>query len=95
MKNKEWTYKDFKIGQLVTCVKISTNKNDNRYSDFWEQHLTVGRQYEIRDLDFHFCDSICIRSDNNRTEMFVPIELFVGLKIQRKNKLNKINNNLK
>jgi hypothetical protein len=47
------TYKDFKIGQKVTCVKFDDN-------DFWNQHLTVGKSYKIEDLDFHFFDKLCV-----------------------------------
>lgn len=39
------TYKDFKIGQKITCVKI-----DN---DFYDQHLTKGKIYIVEDTDFH------------------------------------------
>ena len=85
------TYKDFKIGQKVTCVKITTERNSNSDSDFWGQHLTVGKSYEIVDLDFHFHDTLCINSDNSKTSMFMPIELFSDIKMVRKKKLEKIN----
>lgn len=79
------TYKDFKIGQKITCVKI-----DNH---FYDQHLTKGKIYIIEDVDFHFVDKICIRCDNNKTLMFMPIEFFSNdLKIIRKIKLEKLEN---
>lgn len=53
------TYKDFKIGQNVTCVSYD---ND---SDFYDQHLTIGKSYKIEDVDFHFPDKIVVRSDKN------------------------------
>ena len=37
---EQLTYKDFKIGQNVTCLKFEDN-------DFWYQHLTVGKSYKI------------------------------------------------
>lgn len=45
MEEQKLTYKDFKIGQKITCVKID---------DIIDQHLTVGKSYKIDDLDFHF-----------------------------------------
>lgn len=35
------TYKDFKIGQEVTCISYDDN------SDFYEQYLTIGKKYKI------------------------------------------------
>lgn len=80
------TYKDFKIGQIVTCTKLPDN------DDFYEQHLTVGKKYKIEDVDFHFPDRIVVRSDNKKVSMFFPIEFFTeDLKYIRKKKLEKIN----
>lgn len=81
---KELTYENFKIGQTVTCVKFDLN-------DFWEQHLTVGKKYKIEDLDFHFWDSLCVKSDNGKTSMFMPIRFFSDEKYVRKLKLEKLN----
>lgn len=75
------TYKDFKIGQKVTCVAID---------DFYEQHLTVGKSYKIEDLEFHFPDAICVKSDNGKISMFMPIKLFSDVKYIRKLKLEKL-----
>jgi hypothetical protein len=86
------TYKDFKIGQTVVCVKLGTDENHNRDIDLWEQHITIGKKY-IEDLDFHFFDTLCVKSDNGQTSMFIPIELFVDNKYVRKLKLEKINVN--
>lgn len=77
------TYKDFKIGQIVTCVKFEDN-------DFWDQHLTIGKQYVIEDLDFHFFEKLCIKSDNGKSHMFMPIIFFSDVKMIRKLKLDKI-----
>jgi hypothetical protein len=80
---KELTYENFKIGQIVTCVKFDDN-------DFWDQHLTIGKKYKIEDLDFHFLDSLCVKSDNGKTSMFMPIRFFHDEKYVRKLKLDKI-----
>lgn len=90
MKEK-LTYKDFKIGQKVTCVKLSTEEHDNRDSDLWEQHLTIGKSYIIDDVDFHFPNRIAVRSDNGKITMFMPIELFSDNQYIRKLKIDKIN----
>lgn len=82
------TYKDFKIGQKVTCVSL---EYDN--IDVWEQHLTIGKQYTIEDLDFHYPERIVVPSDNGKVSMFFPIPLFSDIKMVRKNKLDKINEN--
>ena len=85
---KKLSYKDFKIGQKVTCAKTCHDGNND---DFYEQHLTVGKQYKIEDLDFHFPEKMCIRSDN-KVSMFMPIEFFDNIKYIRKLKLEKIKN---
>jgi len=84
MKKEELTYKDFKIGQIVTCITFDNN-------DFWDQHLTIGKKYKIDDVDFHFWDKICVPSDNKRMCHFVPIRFFSDIKITRKLKLEKLN----
>ena len=82
---KRLTYKDFKIGQTVTCFKI-----DN--VDFYDQHLTIGKNYKIYDLDFHIPYKLCIFSDNERIHIFMPIEFFVDMKYFRKLKLENLEN---
>lgn len=77
------TYKDFKIGQTVTCVNFDDN-------DFYDQHLTIGKKYKIDDVDFHFPDKICIPSDNGRLHIFMPIEFFSNNNYIRKLKLEKL-----
>jgi hypothetical protein len=81
---KELTYKDFKIGQKVTCVSYDNN------ADFYEQHLTIGKTYEVEDVEFHFPNKIAIKSDNGLTYMFFPIKLFSDLKCVRKLKIEKL-----
>ena len=80
---KKLTYKDFKIGEYVTCSKID---------DFFEQHLTINKKYIIEDLEFRFPDKICVKSDNTKLSMFMPIEFFSSIKKIRKEKIKKINN---
>lgn len=99
-EEKQLTYEDFEIGQKVTCKKLyeTENENDdykkNSNIEFWEQHLTVGKQYKIKDLDFHFWDKLCVKSDNKKISMFVPIDLFCNeedlLRITREKKLKRI-----
>jgi len=85
MQKNELTYKDFKIGQKIVCVQVD---------DFVEdQHLTIGKTYKIEDLDFHFPNSICVRSDNKRVSMFFNIAYFSNVKTLRKLKLQKIQKN--
>lgn len=80
--NNGFTYKDFKIGQKINCVKV-----DNFVED---QHLTVGKTYIIEDLDFHFPDAICVKSDNKKISMFFNISYFTSIRELRKAKLKKI-----
>jgi hypothetical protein len=82
------TEENFKIGQKVTCVKVRTSEMPD--DDFWKQHLTVGKEYKITDIDCHFQNKIVVKSDNKKTEMFMPIELFVDVKYVRKLKLKKL-----
>lgn len=44
----------------------------------------------MEDIDFHFPDTIVVRSDNGKVSMFFNIAYFTGLKEIRKVKLNKI-----
>ena len=78
------TYKDFKIGDKVICVNFEDD-------GFWDQHLTIGKEYKIKDVDWHFPDKIVVKSDNKHTQLFVPIKFFADLKYERKLKLKKIN----
>lgn len=67
----------------MVCVQVD---------DFVEdEHLTIGKKYKIEDLDFHFPNSICVRSDNKKVSMFFNIAYFSDVKMIRKLKLEKIN----
>ena len=82
---QELDYKDFKIGQKVICTCVD---------DFVDQHLTIGKEYIIEDVDFHFPDAICVGSDNGRVYMYFKITHFSDekefLRIIRKKKLERI-----
>lgn len=81
---KELNYSDFLIGQKIVC----TNLEDD--SDFWNQHLTIGKTYTVDDVDFHFPDSVVVRTDAGGG-MFVRCKFFKeNLKEIRKRKLAKI-----
>ena len=88
MKNKK-SYKDFEIGQTVICV---LNDTERQPLDFLEQHLTVGKTYIVEDTDFHFPDSIVVRSDNDKISMFFPVECFeIDINYIRKKKYKRLN----
>lgn len=88
------TYKDFVIGQKVHCYSLDRDFDSisgvpNR--EFWEQHLTEGKDYIVDDVDYHFSEKICIKSDNGKISLFVPIPFFVStLQEERDDKINKI-----
>lgn len=83
-------YKDlgWKIGDWITCAKLEVEGNPK---DFIEQHLTLGKRYKIQDLDFHFPESVCIKTDMNKTGIFLRCALFVDdIKNIRRKKLEQI-----
>jgi len=84
MKENELTNYDFKIGQIVTCVKIDDN-------DYWDQHLTIGKKYKIEYIDWYFQNKIVVKSDTKKFSQFVPISFFTDIKSIRKLKLKKLN----
>lgn len=81
MEKMEVTYADFNIGDTVVC----TNRDD-----FYEEHLTIGKLYKIVDLEFRFPNTICVSSDNGKSNMFMPIRFFDGKSIIRDKKINDI-----
>lgn len=70
---KKLTYKDFEIGQKVICVESENYKTEDLYNIY----LTVGKEYTITDLDFHFPDKICVKKDEDTGNAFFPIENFI------------------
>jgi hypothetical protein len=77
-ENNSPTYKDFKIGQVVTCVEVD---------DF--EHLQIGEQYKIVDLESILPDAICIQINPNMSAFF-KIKHFCSISGMRINKINKI-----
>lgn len=75
------TQKDFKIGQIVTCIKKC---------NFNEDILILGKNYEIKDVDFHFPGKICIQSTYNDVYYFMEIDKFIDTLQLRKMKIMKI-----
>lgn len=89
MKKDKKSYKDFEIGQSVICV---LNDTERLSYDFLEQHLTIGKTYIVEDTDFHFPDSIVVRSDNDKISMFFPVECFeIDINVIRKKKYKRLN----
>lgn len=93
MKNKKLTYEDlgFKVGDKITCTNLDEvmGRGD---TDFFSQHLTIGKVYEIEDLEWRWTDSVCVKSDNGKVSMYFPVELFYStLKEERKQKIRKLN----
>ena len=88
------TYKDFIIGQKVHCYSLDRDFHPMMgvpNTEFWEQHLTPGKDYIIEDIDWHFPDKIVVRSDNGKISQFVPIPFFVStLQEDRDEKINQI-----
>jgi len=80
------TYRDFKIGEKLVCVKQNTK---DYYGD---DRLTIGEKYEITDLDFHFPDRVCVelKGPHYFHKEFIPIECFSDIQYIRRLKLNKI-----
>lgn len=82
------TYRDYKIGEKIICLTLQSERLPE---DMLEQHLTIGKSYIIEDLDFHFPDSIVVKSDNGLISRFFPIECFNNEKSYKKElRLNKI-----
>jgi hypothetical protein len=58
MENK-LTQKDFKIGQVLTCVKL--NHDNYNGGDFDNERLILGEKYTITDLEYRFPDRVCVK----------------------------------
>lgn len=82
------TYKDFKIGQKLTCVKLDTEGYNG--GDFDNERLILNETYTIKDLDFHFPDRVCVklRGPYYHHPEFVPIECFCDIAYIRDKKLD-------
>jgi hypothetical protein len=86
------TYKDFKIGDILTCVKLNSYSIGYIGGDYDNERLIIGEKYKVTDVDFHFPDRICVKLKGPYYfhEEFVPIECFVDLAGERDLKLNKL-----
>ena len=90
--NSKLTYKDFKVGQVLICVKLDTN--EYRGGDEDNERLIIGEKYTITDVDYHFNNKVCVKLKGPYYfhEEFVPIECFVDLNYIRDLKINQILN---
>jgi hypothetical protein len=81
------TYKDFKIGQKLICVKLDTENYNGSDSD--NERLILNETYTIEDIDFHFHDKVCVRlrGPYYYHAEFVPIECFSDIAYIRDKKL--------
>ncbi len=72
------TYRDFKVGQIVICIK----------EDDFEQ-LEVGKCYTIVDLESRFPDAIGIKVRDGYSAFF-KIDIFADISVMRNMKIDKI-----
>jgi len=81
------TYKDFKIGQELICVKLDTDNYNG--GDVDNERLILGETYKITDVDFHFPDRVCVKLKGPwyTHNEFVPIECFSDVAYIRDKKL--------
>lgn len=93
MENK-LTYKDFKIGEVLTCVKLNHESISGNYygGDPDNERLILGEKYTITDLEFRIPDRVCVKLKGPYYfhEEFVPIECFCDLAYMRDMKIDKI-----
>lgn len=84
------TYKDFKEGQILTCIKL--NSDDYNGGEEGNTRLILGEKYKITDVDFHFPNRVCVKLKGPYYfhEEFVPIECFVDTAYIRNEKIEKI-----
>ncbi len=85
------TQKDFKEGQILTCVKLKCDGYDGGEAD--NERLILGEKYTITDLlDIHFPDRVCVKLKGPYYfhEEFVPIECFCDTAYIRNEKIKEI-----
>jgi len=84
------TYIDFKVGQVLTCVKLNTH--DYNGGDEDNERLIIGEKYKITDLEFRFPDRVCVKLKGPYYfhEEFVPIECFADIAYLRDMKIDQI-----
>jgi hypothetical protein len=81
------TYKDFKIGQKIVCIKNDAEHYNGGEKD--NERLIIGGIYKITDLDFHFPNAVCVKLTGPWYfhNEFVPIECFSDIAFIRDKKL--------
>jgi hypothetical protein len=84
------SYKDFKIGQKLICIKQNTESYRGGEED--NERVIIGETYTITDIDFHFPHQVCVKLKGPYYfhEEFVPIECFVDVAYMRDYKINQI-----
>ena len=84
------TYKDFKIGQVIQCIKQNSDNYNGGDPD--NERLILGEKYTITDIDLHFPDRICVKLKGPyyHHEEFVPIDCFNNIQHIREFKINQI-----
>jgi len=90
MFSNKLTYIDFKVGQVLTCVKLNTL--DYNGGDEDNERLIIGEKYTITDIDYHFHNKVCVKLKGPFYfhEEFVPIECFADVAFIRDMKIDQI-----
>lgn len=88
--HKQITFKDFKIGQPLICVKQQTS--DYLGGSPGKVRLILGETYTITDLEFRYPDRVCVKLKGPYYfhEEFVPIECFDTISQIRDQKLDQL-----
>jgi hypothetical protein len=90
------THKDFKIGQVLICIKLNHKSLGGDYigGEPDNERLILGEKYTITDLEFRYPDKVCVKLKGPYYfhEEFVPIECFCDLTYMRDFKIDKILN---
>lgn len=84
------TYKDFKVGDILTCVKLDCDGYIGSSPD--NDRLILGEGYGVTDVDYHFPDRVCVKLKGPYYfhEEFVPIECFTDIIEMRNSKIDSI-----
>jgi hypothetical protein len=90
MEINKKNYTDFKIGQIVICVKLNADNYNGGDED--NERLILGEQYTVTDVDVHFHNKICVKLKGPFYfhNEFVPIECFSDIQAQRDLKIDQI-----
>ena len=95
MFSNKLTYIDFKVGQVLTCVKLNTL--DYNGGDEDNERLIIGEKYTITQTacwirNDHFHNKVCVKLKGPFYfhEEFVPIECFADVAFIRDMKIDQI-----